>query len=202
MKRAEPAAPTRGGKPGDRRDAMPSDRRGSRPADAYGTGEGRSPRGVDRGPRLGDQAFRAQRDAMEHAQLNLKRLASQAHGQALTHLLEAWKARDAAAVPTVADLGSRVAPSTRALWVQALGANSAAADSGALLRLEMAAEVPTPAAHLNARRALQLHLLTRRNDPTPAQTWGKDVAEALSAGWSEESALRMQQALKLLLRRI
>ena len=31
----------------------------------------------------------------------------------------------------------------------------------ALLRLEMAAELPTPAEHLNARRALQLQLLTR-----------------------------------------
>jgi hypothetical protein len=39
-----------------------------------------------------------------------------------------------------------------------------------LLRLEMAADVPSPAAQVNARRALQLQMLTRRNDPAPAQT--------------------------------
>jgi hypothetical protein len=46
----------------------------------------------------------------------------------------------------------------------------------ALLRLEMAAELPTPADDLDARRSLQLQLLTRRNDPPPAQTWGQDTA--------------------------
>src|SRR6218665_1023617 len=41
----------------------------------------------ERGPRLGDTAFRAQRDAMEQAQLALKKLAALAHGEALTQLL-------------------------------------------------------------------------------------------------------------------
>ena len=47
----------------------------------------------DRGPRLGDVAFRAQREALEHAQLALKKLAAQAHGEALTQLMTAWEQR-------------------------------------------------------------------------------------------------------------
>ena len=73
--------------------------------------------------------------------------------------------------------------------------------SEALLRLEMAAEVPTPAEHLNARRALQLHLLTRRNDPAPAQTWGQDTARVLASASDAASARRLQAALKALLRK-
>ena len=49
----------------------------------------------ERGPRLGDAAFRAQRDAMEHAEMALRKLAAQAHGESLTHLLAAWEARRA-----------------------------------------------------------------------------------------------------------
>ncbi|MFZ9440709.1 MAG: hypothetical protein ACO260_10490, partial [Hylemonella sp.] len=71
----------------------------------------------------------------------------------------------------------------------------------ALLRLEMAAEVPTPAAELQARRNYQLQLLTRRNDPTPAQTWAQDVARVLAAAYEDSIARRLQAALKVLLRR-
>jgi hypothetical protein len=60
----------------------------------------------------------------------------------------------------------------------------------------MAAEVPTPAEHLDARRALQLQLLTRRNDPSPAETWTQDVARVLSAPHSEADARRLQQVLR------
>jgi len=70
-----------------------------------------------------------------------------------------------------------------------------------VLRLEMAAEVPTPAEHLDARRAMQLQLLTRRNDPPPAQTWGHDVAIALSAPYTPEDARRLQNCLRALLKR-
>jgi hypothetical protein len=66
--------------------------------------------------------------------------------------------------------------------------------------LELAAEVPTPAEQLDARRALQLQLLTRRNDPPPAQTWGQDVARVLGSNWSAADARRLQNALKPLLR--
>jgi hypothetical protein len=47
---------------------------------------------------------------------------------------------------------------------------------------------------------LQLQLLTRRNDPAPAQTWGQDVARVLSSAHTPEAARRLQQALKVLLR--
>src|SRR6218665_1921278 len=59
----------------------------------------------ERGPRLGDTACRAQGDAMEQAQLALKKLAALAHGEALTQLLTAWQQRDAAQVPGTQELG-------------------------------------------------------------------------------------------------
>ena len=70
----------------------------------------------------------------------------------------------------------------------------------ALLRLEMAAELPTPAAHISARRMLQLQLLTTRNAPEPAQTWGQDAATVLSSSFDANSARRVQNVLKVLLK--
>jgi hypothetical protein len=69
-----------------------------------------------------------------------------------------------------------------------------------LLRLEMASDAPTPAQHIPARRALQLQMLTRRNDPTPAQTWAQDAARVLASGYDAEQARRLQTALKTLLK--
>jgi hypothetical protein len=132
----------------------------------------------------------------------LKKLASQAHGQVLMQIMEAWKDRDVNRLPAAAELGSKVNATTRAAWVKALSSNvNPSLGATELLRLEIAAEIPTPAAHLDARRALQLQLLTRRNDPTPAQTWSADVAKVLSGPWSDEAAQRLQQALKPLIRR-
>jgi hypothetical protein len=155
----------------------------------------------DRGPRLGDVAFRAQREALEHAQLTLKKLAAQAHGEALTQLMTAWEQRAADQVPSQQELGKAVAPAVRGSWVQALSAAPSGDASEALLRLEIAAEAPTPAEHLSARRALQLQLLTRRNDPSPAQTWGQDAARVLASAYEAGAARRLQGVLKTLLRR-
>ena len=199
MRRTETAAPAGRGRPGERRDGG---RREERRPERAEWGEGRrEPRAEREGPRLGDAAFRAQRDAMEHAQAALKKLAAQAHGEALTHLLEAWEQRDAARLPSASELGGRVTPAVRTLWTQALSAAPSAPVGEALLRLEIAAEVPTPASELEARRALQLQLLTRRNDPAPAQTWGQDAARVLAAAYDAGQARRLQQVLKALLRR-
>jgi len=208
MKKEAPAAAVRTGRPGDRRDARPGrdagrpDARGPRD-DMRGGGRfgDRRPAPEDRGPRLGDAAFRAQREALEHAQLALKKLAAQAHGEALTQLLTAWEKRDASLLPSAQELGGRVAPAVRSAWVQALGHAPAGDAAQALLRLEMAAEVPTPAEHLSDRRMLQLQLLTRRNDPTPAETWGQDAARVLAVGSDVASARRLQNVLKALLRK-
>ncbi|SCK52581.1 Chemotaxis protein histidine kinase and related kinases [Variovorax sp. HW608] len=210
-KKAEAVPAARGGRFGDRRDSRgapggrPGDRAprgGERGAPAGGRFGDRPPR-EDRGPRLGDTAFRAQRDALERADLALRKLAAQAHGEALTHVLGAWEKRDASQLPSVQELGRAVTPAVRNVWSQALGAASApAADAAeALLRLEMAAEVPTPAEQLEARRALQLKLLTRRGDPAPAQTWGQDAGKVLAAPHDAASARRLQNALKALLRK-
>lgn len=214
MKKDAPAAPGRGGRPGDRRDGpggrgdggRGAPRGDGRPGDRGGDRGGRfgdreRPAYEDRGPRLGDTAFRAQRDAMEHAQLALKKLAAQAHGEALTQLLSAWEKRDAAQVPSAQDLGGRVSPAVRTSWTQALSAAPKGDAAEALLRLEMAAEVPTPAEHIAARRLLQLQLLTRRNDPTPEQTWGQDAAKVLASGSDAATARRLQNVLKNLLRK-
>lgn len=204
MKKAEPAPAGRGQRPGDSRGPRPGrdDRDARSPGRRDSAGRDADARFQDRGPRLGDAAFRAQRDAVEQAQLALKKLAAQAHGQSLTQLLEAWRARDASLVPSAAELGPRVNASVRQAWLQSLAAPAGSLPSDALLRLEMAAEVPTPAAHVDARRALQLQLLTRRHDAPPAQTWPQDAGRVLAAEWSEEAARRLQQALKPLLRRV
>ena len=222
MKKEAPAA---AGKWGDRKD---SNSRGPRDAKSGPRSDDRAgaPRGDGRStgsrfgsdtrsggyesrpeaPRLGDAAFRAQRDALEQAQYALKKLAVQAHGEALTQLLTAWEKRDPALVPGAQDLGNRAPPAVRNAWLQALGDASAApaktADPHvALLRLEMAAEVPTPAEDLDARRSLQLQLLTRRNDPPPAQTWGQDTAAVLASPFNPHAARRVQNVLKVLLKK-
>jgi len=212
MKKDAPAAPGRGARPGDRRDSRPGDRdagaRGPRGDGRFGGDRndrggrfGDRPAYEDRGPRLGDTAFRAQREAMEHAQLALKKLAAQAHGEALTQLLTAWEKRDAALVPSSQDLGTGVTAPVRNAWTQALSSAPQGDASEALLRLEMAAEAPTPAEHIAARRMLQLQLLTRRNDPSPAQTWGQDTARVLASASDAASARRLQNVLKALLRK-
>lgn len=208
MKKDAPAAPGRAGRPGDRRDARPGrdagrpDARGPRD-EMRGAGrlDDRRPMPQDRGPRLGDAAFRAQREALEHAQQALKKLAAQAHGEALTHLLTAWEKRDATLVPSAQDLGGRVSSAVRSAWTQALAAAPAGDARQALLRLEIAAEVPTPAEHLSERRMLQLQLLTRRNDPAPTETWGQDTARVLASASDAASGRRLQNVLKALLRK-
>ena len=200
MKKTEQAAPARG-RAGERREGGRRDERASGARAAHP--DGRSARPERELPRLGDEAFRAQRDALEQAQLALRKLASQAHGEALTQLLNAWAQRQADLVPSQQELGARVTPAVRALWLQALSSSAAHADEAApaLLRLEMAAELPTPAAQLDARRALQLQMLTRRNDPAPLQTWGQDAARVLAAAHSPDAARRLQAVLKALLKR-
>jgi len=204
QKKTEPAPPGRfGDKPGARRNDGPPGRRGP---DAAGPRRGvDAARGRDvfepRGPRLGDAAFRAQRQALEQADNALRRLAMQAHGETLVHLMSAWEQRQAEQLPAAKELGNRVSAAQRQAWSQALQSAAQGGADTALLRLEMAAEVPTPAAHVDARRALQLQLLTKRHDAPPAQTWAQDVAAVLSAPYEAEAARRVQAALKVLLKR-
>lgn len=198
MKKEEGGA--RAARPGDRRDGGRG-RDGRDGRDNRDNGRfGREPR-EERGPRLADPAFRAQREAMEHAQDALRKLAAQAHGEALTQLMAAWESRDATQIPAAQQLGGRVSAQVRSAWSQAL-AQAPKGDAGeALLRLEMAADVPTPAEHLSARRALQLQLLTRRNDPAPQETWGSDAARVLASARDDATARRLQNVLKQLLRK-
>jgi hypothetical protein len=149
---------------------------------------------------LGDAAFRAQREAMERAEMSLRKLAAQAHGETLTRLMGAWQERQPDALPSAQELGRAINVATRQAWAQALGAQAKTPAATALLRLEMAAEVPTPADQLSERRMLQLQLLTQRNQPGPRETWGQDVAQVLSGPHEEATARRLQNVLKNLLR--
>ena len=72
-----------------------------------------------RGPRLGDAAFRAQRHALEQADAALRRLAMQAHGETLVHLLGAWEHRNPEQLPPAKELGNRISPTQRQGWSQA-----------------------------------------------------------------------------------
>lgn len=191
--RAGPGGP---GRSGDRGGPRPDSRGGDRFGD-------RAPRFEDRGPRLGDTAFRAQREALERADFALRKLAAQAHGEALSQVMSAWEKRDASQLPSVQELGRAVSPAVRTVWSQSVGAAPAAGNDAAeaLLRLEMAADVPTPADQIDARRALQLKLLTRRGDPAPTETWGQDAGKVLATSHDAASARRLQNALKALLRK-
>lgn len=213
MRKAEAAPAGRGGKFGDRKDARPGggkpDGRGGRPADNKfepyrPERESRfsdRPAYEERGPRLGDAAFRAQREAFEHAQQALRKLSEQAHGEVLTNLLTAWEKRDPALLPDAQALGKLVTPASRSAWMKALSSAPKGDAAETLLRLEIAAELPTPAEHLSARRMLQLVLLTKRNDPTPAQTWGEDTAKVLAAPHDAAHVRRLQNVLKALIKR-
>jgi hypothetical protein len=197
QKRAEAPA----GRDG-RRDGRPGER-GARPGGDRGPGAGRFGDRVpreDRGPRLGDAAFRAQREALERAEMSLRKLAAQAHGETLGRVMSAWQARQADALPTVQELGKGVNATTRQAWAQAVSAEPKSPSATALLRLEMAADVPTPADKISERRALQLQLLTQRNQPGPSETWAQDVSQVLSGAHEEATARRLQNVLKNLLR--
>jgi ATP-dependent RNA helicase SUPV3L1/SUV3 len=204
-----------GGRPGA--PSGPGGRDGGGRGEGRGDGrfEGRGPeRGNDRGgdragyagaddrsgPRLSNTAFYAQRDALDRAQMALKKLAAQAHGESLTGLMTAWEQRQADAMPSAQELGKVVSPAARTAWSQAVAKPAAGDAATALLRIEMAAEVPTPAEHISARRMLQLQLLTKRNDPAPADTWAVDTTAVLSTPFDAASARRLQTALKALLR--
>ncbi len=202
MKKAEPAGRDERRGPAAGRDGRWARDAGRGPREGWG--DARPPR-EQRGapaPRLGDAAFRAQRQALEHAEAALRKLAAQAHGEVLTQLLTAWEKRDPSAVPAAQALGGRAVTAARGAWVQSLGAApSTAVPAEALLRLEMAAEVPTPADQVEARRLLQLQMLTRRHEAAPADTWPQDVGRVLAAPFDAGAARRLQQALKVLLRR-
>jgi ATP-dependent RNA helicase SUPV3L1/SUV3 len=123
MKKTEPAGDKfskgpKGGKFGDRgSDRGRPDRRDDHRPDRAERGDR-----FERGPRLGDAAFRAQRDAMDRAQQQLKKLAAMAHGETLTQLMSAWAERQADAVPAAQQLGGRISPAQRQAWVQSLSA--------------------------------------------------------------------------------
>lgn len=214
MRKADPVATGRGGKFGERKDSRPGSKPGGPRASTDNKFEPyraerteRSERFSDRpafeerGPRLGDAAFRAQRDAFEAANQALKKLTLQAHGEVLTHLLSAWEKRDPALLPGAQELGKQVSSSVRSSWVKAVSEPAGKDAAEALLRLEMAAELPTPAEHISARRMLQLQLLTKRNAPAPAETWGDDAAKVLAGPFDAGNARRVQNVLKALLKR-
>jgi ATP-dependent RNA helicase SUPV3L1/SUV3 len=197
---AAPAGRGRDGKPGGKFGDKPGFGRDGKPGRDGGRDGGREGF-APRGPRLGDAAFRAQRHALESAQDALRRLAAQAHGEVLTQLMHAWEKRDAAQVPAAQAIGSKLNPAQRTQWAQALSAEPKGEVVTPLLRLEVAADLPTPAAHMDARRALQLQMLTRRNDPSPQLTWAADAAQVLGGAYDEAAARRLQAALKVLLKR-
>lgn len=202
---AQVAKQAQAGASADTRHSKPAARDGRDSRDSRDSRERRGAERPARGPaapRLGDKAFRAQRNALDNAQHALRKLSSQAHGESLVQLLDAWKSRDANAVPAANQLSRKLNASALNDWKKALDGTSTGErkTQEALLRLEIAAEVPTPAEALNERRNLQLQLLTQRNAPSPVETWQSDVATVLHTTSDEASSKRLQAALKVLLR--
>lgn len=163
----------------------------------------RKPR-APRLPRLSNAAFHAQKAAMNNAQDALKNLSKQAHGAVLVQLLDAWKQRSTDAMPDAAAFRN-LSGAQHKSWQTAIDkARSDAAQTtdatDAILRLEVAAEVPTPAAHHDARRAMQLKLLTERDRATPKETWKEDVTAVLTQAHDDDTSARLQNVLKKLLK--
>jgi hypothetical protein len=48
---------------------------------------------------------------------------------------------------------------------------------------------------------MQLQLLTKRNAPAPSETWGEDAAKVMASAFDAAAARRLQNALKVLLKR-
>lgn len=168
----------------DRRDRRDDDRRDRKP----------------RAPRLSNAAFHAQKKAMANAQDALKNLSKQAHGAVLVQLLDAWKQRSTDAMPD-ASAFKNLSGSQHKTWQGAIEQSAAGdASTDALLRLEVAADVPTPAAHHDARRAMQLKLLTERDRATPKETWKEDVTAVLAQAHDDDTSARLQNVLKKLLK--
>ena len=190
---------------GNDRNDRGNDRNGPRSGGpGAGANANREPRFAPREPinrpRLSDAAFRAQKQAFDAADMALRQLAMQAHGEVLTQVITAWEKRDANSLPAAQALGSKVNTSSRQAWVKAISQAPSLDAKNNLLRLEIATESPTPASLINERRALQLQLLTQRNQPGPSETWGQDVAQVLSGPHEEATARRLQNVLKNLLR--
>ena len=121
----------------------------------------------------------------------------------VTGLLGAWEKRDPELLPSAQALGRAISAGARLQWAKALREGTASNGEQAmqcLTRLEFGAELPTPAEHQTARRAMQLFLLTQRNQPPPAQTWPEDIAKLLACPYEAGNAGRAQTVLKALLR--
>jgi ATP-dependent RNA helicase SUPV3L1/SUV3 len=118
----------------------------------------------------------------------------------LGQLFSAWQNRQADLVPEAKALHAKMPAATRTMWQKAIASPSATDTAALLLRLEIAANAPTPAEHLNDRKMMQLQLLTRRHEASPSETWEKDVAQVLSGNFQEDQAKRLQTVLRGMLR--
>lgn len=198
---ARPAERASGKSRTDARDAR--DGRGTHERKKPASRPGRDETVRPTAPRLSDKAFRAQRNALDQAQQALRKLASVAHGESLMQLLGAWQARDAAQMPSAAQLSKKLGNANWSQWQTAIS-QPAADNPGAataLLRLEIAADIPTPAHAVGERRALQLQLLTQKHAASPAETWMSDVTQILQTPADDDTSKRLQIALKALLKK-
>ena len=110
----------------------------------------------------------------------MKKLAAQAHGEALTQLITAWEQRSGDLVPTLQELGKAVSAPVRSSWVQSVSAAPAGDAAEALLRLEIAAEAPTPAEHALCAESLA-QFLTAAKERKSAQPEAKARAALVHA---------------------
>lgn len=184
---------------GERRDGGRDNRRDDRRSDRRDDRRDGKFERRPRAPRLSNAAFHAQKAAMNNAQDALKNLSKQAHGAVLVQLLDAWKQRSTDAMPDAAAF-KNLSGSQHKTWQGAIETAAGAASADALLRLEVAADVPTPAAHHDARRAMQLKLLTERDRAEPKETWKEDVTAVLAQAHDDDTSARLQNVLKKLLK--
>jgi hypothetical protein len=159
----------------------------------------RDERRDDRGPRANPQLMQAQRKAHDAAHKKLHEIAQGKRGAAFDSLMKAWAARDAAQMPELSLLGLKLAKPQWQAWQQKLGAAASVKEAdrdAALLKLEVAYEVDSPAEAQTARRMLQLSLLASRGRDALVSGWHEQVATVLGAPAEEAASARLMACLR------
>jgi ATP-dependent RNA helicase SUPV3L1/SUV3 len=174
----------------------PRDSRDARDArDSRGSRDSRDSRD---GPRANPQLVQAQRKAHDAAHKKLQELAQGKRGNAIAALTKAWAARDAALLPELSDLRFKLNKAQWQGWQQAIAvpakADEAARDA-ALLKLEVAFELDSPAEAQTARRALQLSLLASRGRDALVASWPDQVATVFASASTEQAAARLMACI-------
>ncbi|MDI9336249.1 MAG: hypothetical protein QM520_04385 [Gammaproteobacteria bacterium] len=139
--------------------------------------------------------------ALVEAKKTLKELKQRVYGDLVQQIVDAWEQRNVELLPSLRDLGKQVNATMRSKWLDALSKVAHTEELGAwLLRLEVAADVPSPAEFVTQRRLLMLSNLSSKNKSPPSLTWAEDLAQVFLGTFNQRAGQRMVKILPALLK--